>query len=161
MADDTKTATQRHEGDLVNGVPTRYGLNVAEATVEVAAAASAGSVYTMLRIPTAARISDLSRLRIDDLASTGAPLLDVGFAAVAGNITTDTTDLSASAITAATAGDYAIIQDTANAGKYAWEYTSATTDPGGFLDLIITITDAATNTGGTMTLSLVYTFDGS
>lgn len=160
MADDTQNATQRHEGDLTNGVPTRYGMNVAEATVAVSAAASAASIYTMLRIPSSARISDLSRLRIDDLASSGAPTLDIGFAAVAGNVTTDDDSVN-DGIDAATAGDYPVIKDTADAGKYAWELHGESADPGGFLDLIVTIKDAATNTGGTMTVSLVYTYDGS
>jgi len=34
-----------------------------------------------------------------------------------------------------------------------------TTDPGGFLDVIVTTKDAACNDGGTLTMTLVYSVD--
>lgn len=161
MADDTKNATIQGRGKIgTNQVVECSRIVATTSTVAVAAAASAASVYTMCRIPSNMRIMGNSVIDIDDLASTGSPTLDIGFKAVAGNITTDTTDLN-DGITAATAGTYRVVKDLANYGKQAWEFTSAasTGDPGGFFDVIITILDAATNDGGDLTLTLYGVMD--
>jgi hypothetical protein len=60
---------------------------------------------------------------------------------------------------ATAAGSASWIKDIANYGKQAWEFSSATADPGGMIDLTITILDAATNTGGTITSELVIGTD--
>ncbi len=161
MADDTKNATLRSVTKLgTNQVKAERAATVADATVEVAAAANANSVYTFFRIPTRARIHGLSRIQFDDLASTGSPTLDIGFKAVDGNFTTDVDALNDGIDCFTAAGSANMVKDFANNGKRAWEYISGlTADPGGFADLTVTILDAATNTGGTISATLVYSVD--
>jgi hypothetical protein len=140
-------------------VLSRLGLNVQTATVEVTAAASANSIYTMFRIPANARIVFPSTLARDDLASTGSPTLDIGLRAVDSNITTDPDALN-DGIDAATAGTSNVVKDIANYGKRAWEYVNGqTTAPGGLLDVIVSLVDADTNTGGTLTMTLYYVME--
>jgi hypothetical protein len=161
MAVDSQTATLR--SNLTQGNPqvrsSVLGANVVTSTVEVTAAATAGSVYTMLRIPTSARICFPSTLAFDDLASTGSPVLDIGLKAVNANITTDSDCLN-DGINCYTAASTAnVVKDIANYGKQAWEFTTATSDPTGFVDVTVTLRTADANTGGTITLTLVYTLD--
>ena len=158
MADDTKNMTLRDKVALGGRVTkeAQFGTLVMDATVEVAAAASAASIYTAFRIPTNARIHGLSEIAFDDLASTGSPTLDIGFAGVDSNITDDDDALNDGIDVASAAGTARMVKDAANYGKRVWEYLGLTEDPGGLVDLIITIKDAATNTGGTLSATLVY-----
>lgn len=130
-----------------------------DATISSASPAAA-TEWVFARIPSNARIHYSSVVSWDDLASAGAPTLDLGFKAVAANITTDVDALNdgldlATATTAAR-----VIKDHANAGKMAWEFVSGqTTDPGGFLDVIGTVLDANCNATGDVTMTLVYTVE--
>lgn len=130
-------------------------------TVEVTAAATNASTYNFGRIPSNARIHGSSKIFSDDLASTGAPTLDVGLFAVNGNITSDDDALNDGIDAAVSnATGTALIKDIANYGKKAWEFVNGqTADPGGYLDVKVTIQDAATNTGGTITVQLDYSID--
>jgi hypothetical protein len=161
MADDTKNATLR--SNLILGTnqvkASRLGAMVIDSTVEVAAGASVASVYTMFRIPSISRVHGLSWVAFDDLASTGSPTIDIGFAGVDENITDDDDALNDGIDVSTAAGTARMIKDHANYGKTAWEILGLSADPGGFLDVIITIKDAATNTGGTVTATLVYSID--
>lgn len=162
MADDTKNATLRSSVSVLGTkqVKVERGTTVLDATVEVAAAANANSTYTFFRIPSRARIHGLSRVQFDDLASTGSPTLDFGLAAVESNVTTDVDALNDGVDVFTAAGSANLIKDVANNGKMAWEFVAGqSTDPGGFLDVIITILDAAANTGGTISATLVYSVD--
>jgi hypothetical protein len=114
----------------------------------------------MFRIPANARIKRGSIIQFDDLASTGSPTLDIGFKAVDANITTDVDALNDGIDCFTAAGSAAMVKDHANWGKQAWEYVNGqTSNPGGFLDLIVTILDAATNTGGTLSATLIFEVD--
>lgn len=162
MAADSQTATLRSNLTQGNNQLRAFnlGATIVEATVEVTAAADANSVYTMMRIPSAARITRLSSIAFDDLASTGSPTLDIGLKAVNFNITTDPDALNDGINCSSAAGTALFVKDVANSGKEAWEYVSGVTaDPGGFFDVIITLADAAANTGGTITATCVYTLD--
>lgn len=158
MADDTKNGTIRSNLGLVNP-RVNIGGNFVDVTVAVAAAASAASVYTMYRLPTNARIHGFSRVAFDDLASDGSPTLDFGFAAVEENFTTNDAALNDGVDVFTAAGTANLIKDHANYGKKVWEILGESSDPTGFADLIITIKDAATNTGGDVTLTLIYSTD--
>lgn len=158
MADDTKNATVRTHVGLSTGKTARGVVGI-DATVEVAADASAGSVYTMARIPSNARIHGPSIVYFDDLASTGSPTIDIGLKAVADNITTDDDALNDGIGVSAAAGSARVVKDIANIGKMAWEFAGASADPGGVVDVIVTIKDAATNTGGTISATLFYSVD--
>ncbi len=160
MADDTKNATLRAPQKLGTAQVRRAsGVMFVDSTVEVAAAANANSVYTMVRIPTDARIHGLSRIAFDDLASTGSPTLDIGFKSVDSNFTTDPDALNDGIDCFTAAGTANVVKDVANNGKKVWEYLGLTTDPGGFADVTIGIYDAAANTGGTISLMLMYSVD--
>lgn len=156
MADDTQGATLRSTRGGRQGTKQveTIGNQVAKvATVEATAAASTGSTYTMLRIPSSMRIMGASKVYFDDLASTGSPTLDFGLKAVDANVTTDVDALNDGVDCFTAAGSASLVKDIANYGKMAWEYVSGqTSDPGGFLDITVTILDAAVNTGGTITL---------
>ena len=132
------------------------------ATVEIGSTDTNASAYTFFRIPSDARILGTSREWHDDLASTGAPTLDIGLFAVNGNVTSDDDALNDgldAASANATAG-ISLVKDIANYGKRAWEFVSGVTaDPGGFLDVKVTLQDAAVNVGGTVTLELHYMED--
>jgi hypothetical protein len=158
MADDTQTATLRsNRGKLGTKQVETVGNQVYKvSTVEVTAAASTGSTYTMLRIPSNMRIMGRSKVHFDDLASSGSPTLDFGLKAVDSNITTDVDALNDGVDCFTAASSASLIKDISNYGKMAWEYVSGqASDPGGFLDITVTILDAATNTGGTITLEFL------
>ena len=153
-------ATLRSNLGINSAVKTMLGGNVVDSTVEVAAAATAGTEHRMMRLPLSARIHGLSEIRFDDLASSGSPTLDIGFAPVDGNFTKDVDALNDGIDCAAAAGSARMVKDHANYGKQVWEFISgATAETQGFADLIVTILDAATNTGGTVTTVVAYSID--
>lgn len=158
MADDTQNMTLRDKIGLGTRVSkeAQFGTVLMDATVEVAAAADAGSVYTAFRVPTNSRIHGLSEIAFDDLASTGSPTLDIGFAPVDANFTADDDALNDGIDVASAAGTARMVKDAANYGKTVWEFLGLSSDPGGLADVTITIKDAATNTGGTLTATLAY-----
>lgn len=130
-------------------------------TVEVGAADSATSTYLMARLPSNARLLGASKFYSDDLASSGAPTMDIGVFNVEGkSVITDDADALNDGIDVATASDTAVIKDIANYGKFLWEHVSGqTTDPKGDLDIKLSLVDADVNVGGTVTVELFYTFD--
>jgi hypothetical protein len=158
MADLTFTndATERKAGQLlaagVGEAATVKALIVS--TIEVPAS-SANDTIRLGRIPSRARILGLGRIDNDDLATTGAPTLDIGLGSVDNNITNDP-DALISGIDLASAGAVTLVlSDAANSGKKAWELVNGqTSDPGGYLDVYATIADAATNQAGSLTVEL-------
>jgi hypothetical protein len=160
MADDSKNATTRGRSNLgTRQTVVSSRMVVENATVTVTAAASAATIYVMHRIPSSARIYGMSKVYFTDLASTGSPTIDLGIKAVGANITTDADALNVDLDVATAAGSASWIASIANYGKQAWEFSSATADPGGMIDLTITILDAGVNTGGTITSELVFSTD--
>lgn len=159
MAVETLTATRRAaNADATPGHGLAGTVKALVGTVEMTAAASATSTYSFGKIPTNARILGLSELHNDDLATTGSPTLDIGLFAVEGNIT-DNDDALNDGLDAATAGTKDVIKDKANYGKYAYELAGETTDPGGLLEVKVTLKDAACDSGGTISLELLYVVD--
>ena len=130
-------------------------------TVEVGAADSDTSTYAIARLPSNARLLGASRIYTDDLASAGAPTLDIGVFNLSGQSTiTDDDDAINAGIDAATVTDASFILGIANYGKKLYEYVSGQTeDPGGDLDITITLKDADVNVGGTITVEIFYTLD--
>lgn len=162
MADDTKNATLRSNLKLGTGAAKASvtGANVLDATVEVAALASAGSTYTMVTLPSNARIHGLSKFAWDILDTTvNDPKLDIGVAGVAGNIAADPDALNDGLdITAASAGS-GVIKDIANWGKELWVLAGKDADPGGNISITCTITDHGIDDGGTISACIVYSVD--
>lgn len=162
MAVVSLTATARDLFALADNrtAKTPLGATVYESTIETNNDDSATSVYWVARLPSNARIHGLSRIAFDDLASTGSPTLDIGTFGVDGNVTTDDDDALNDGIDVATAAGTAnVIKDIANYGKKLWEFAGETTDPGGFIDIKITLKDAAVNAAGTITTTIVYSVD--
>lgn len=145
----------------LTGSKVERAATVLDATVEVAAATAANTVYEFGRIPANARIHGLSRIAGDILdATANTPTLDLGFAAVNGNTTSDDDALNDGIDLSGSAFDVRLIKDHANSGKFAWQFMNGVTaNPGGFLDVTATIKDAAAAAGGTLTLTLVYSVD--
>jgi hypothetical protein len=160
MADDSGNGTLRSRGVLgTRQTVVQSRLVVETSTRTVTAAASANSVYVMHRIPSSARIYGMSKVYFTDLASSGSPTLDFGIKAVLANVTTDNDAMNDGVDVFTAAGSASWIKSIANYGKQAWEFSTATADPGGMIDLTITILDADTNTGGTITSELVLGTD--
>ena len=135
-------------------------------TVELTAAASADVIDFKLQIPSNLRISSMSRLFHDDLATSGSPTLDLGLYAVDSNVTSDDDALndgivvSAIMTTSTQTIGVPVVKDFANAGKAAYLFVNGqTTDPGGMLAVKGVIRDAATTTTGTVTLELMGYLD--
>lgn len=150
MADDTKNATFRGRGDQFGGntAASFLGANIVDVVVEVAAAANAGSVYSLCNLPSNAIIHGMSRVKWDDLASTGAPTVDIGITGDADAIN-DTLNVTA-------AGSADLLKDHANAGKPLWQVAGLSADPGGEIKMTASLVDAAANTGGTISACIVY-----
>lgn len=129
-------------------------------TIELAAV-SANEVIELAKIPSNARICGQSTVYFDDLASSGSPTLDLGFAPVrTGDITADADALNDGIDVATAAGSSRVIKDIANYGKRAWEFVNGqSVDPKCDLILTASILDAATNQTGTITLELFYVYD--
>lgn len=131
-------------------------------TVEVGSADSQNSTYLLAKLPSNARIvAGPSKAYWDDLASTGAPTLDIGiFPVRTGDFTSDDDALRAD-LDVATAGTGAsLVADIANYGKRLWEFINGqTTDPKCDCYIYGTLKDAAVNVGGTLTVEIFYTVD--
>lgn len=152
------TATKRSNLSTLDSpqVETQVGVNLLEVTVEVGSADSATSTYHIAHLPANARISGLSRLMLDDLASAGAPTIDIGTYNAADG-TADDADAINNGIDAATASNNVpFILDPANVGKYLWELAGCTSNPGGFIDIKLALLDAAVNAGGTVSAMILY-----
>lgn len=131
-------------------------------TVEVGSADSATSTYHMARLPSNARLCGSSTISWDDLASAGAPTLDIGvFNPTGRTVITDDADAINDGLDAATLTTGAkVVKTIDNYGKRLWEFVNGqTTDPGGHLDVKISLLDAAVNVGGTIMIELYYTLD--
>lgn len=130
-------------------------------TVELAASDASSTIH-LARIPSNARIiGGTSKVYFDDLASSGAPTLDIGiFPVRAADFTADDDALNDGIDVASAAGSAAVIKDVANYGKRAWEFISGqSADPKCDVDIKITVKDAATNATGTVMLELFYSYD--
>ncbi len=155
------TATQRRaNADLAVGKGEAGSVKSLTATVELAAATASGTTISFGYIPSNARILSLSKVYWDDLATSGAPTLDLGLGAVDSNITSDTLALTDGLGLSSPSTGSAVIKDFLNSGLPAWDHVSGqASDPGGTLEVTGVVRDAATTAAGTVTLDLVYVLD--
>lgn len=155
----TGNSTERraHAG-AVTGQGLAYSKKSIVTTVEVASATAAGSTYKVARIPSNARISMSSHAYWDDL-STATTTMDIGLASVNANVTSDA-DALANGLDVASAGDNRLIAAIAEGGKPAWDHINGqTSDPGGELDVYVSLLDALHSITGTLTVELDYVVD--
>ena len=163
----TQKATVRRTDNAPIGIGSAGALkHYGSRTIELTAAASADVIDFQIQIPSNLRISSLSRVLHDDLATSGSPTIDIGLYAVNGNITSDddalTDGIVVSAVMTSSTQTIGVplVKDFANAGKPAYLFVSGqTTDPGGMLAVKGVVRDAATNATGTITLELVGYLD--
>lgn len=149
---------RRNATDAVPGNGIAYSKKTQMSTVEISAGA-ANRTYKMARVPSRARLCASSTVYWDDLATAGSPTLDIGAGSVDSNITSDA-DAINDGLALSSAGSNRVVKDFANLGKQAWEYVSGqTSDPGGDIDIYVSILDAATTTAGTVALELNYVVD--
>lgn len=131
-------------------------------TVETAAADSTGSLYTMARLPSNARILGASRIYNDTLGSTTATMnWGVYNTSSRTDITNSSTGLTSGLITssASTLGR-PLIGDVANYGKRLWEFSTTAADPKCDLDVKMALVTADLSSGaGTVTVEIHYAYD--
>ena len=143
-----------------------YGkLRVSVDTVTTNAGDSVDSTYHLARIPSNAIILPTSTIYWDDLDNTNDAKLHVGLWATKENWNTITAELSdgydvdalTTALDTSSAGSASVISDHTNGILPAWDHmASVTADPGGMLDIKVSILDAAINTAAQITLCLHY-----
>ena len=159
----TLTATERRDTQgLVGGKGDSHALKCITSVVEVATNTESGSTLKFMRIPSNARISNLSRVTWDDLTSGGGSVtLDLGLASVDANITSDPNALSeAHAVTAVDLTGEPLLDLFEKSGDRAWEFVNGqSTDPGGEFDVYGTLEDDAHTQVGTVMVELYYTLD--
>ncbi len=129
---------------------------------EVTAGDSATSTYRLCRLPSNARLLGSSHISWDDLASTGAPTIDLGVVNVTDEtrITDDPDGINDGLDAASAAAQTTIIKSIDNYGKKLYEFVNGqATDPKGNLEIMLSIVDADVNTGGTIVAQFDVTFD--
>jgi len=159
----TFTATERRSLGLLSvSHGGAYSVKNLCSTVEITTATTVGRTINFGHIPSGARILGLSKLYWDDLATSGSPTLDLGLAAVDGNLV-NSDDPNAlydgGDVTSASTGT---VFPTAieTIGLPAWDFVaSETVDPGGELSVYGSMVDAPINAAGTITLDLYYVVD--
>ncbi|HKY19574.1 MAG TPA: hypothetical protein VJM31_00020 [Vicinamibacterales bacterium] len=157
MAVESKTATNLTADPSVNG----YAKSVKNQpfTVEVSAAASVSSSYTLGYAPTSARFGGLARLYWDDMATSGSPTLDIGVGGTSFTFDDDKLNDGLDLATVNTTSGVRLIKDIANQHKRLWELAGLTSDPGEVWVIKGVIRDAAVIAGGTLSGDLAYTTD--
>ena len=129
------------------------------ATLELAASAS-GTTVKLGSIPSNARLLPTGLIANDDLATSGSPTLDIGLGSVDSSVTSDPDALNNGLVLSSATANTTVISEFSNAGKRAWEFISGqTSDPGGVLDVYVTVKDAATTATGTLVAEIYGYFD--
>lgn len=163
MADLTYTnkATERRDSPgVIPGKGDAFNVkSLVCATIELAASAS-GATVKVGTIPATARILPTGLIYNDDLATSGLPTLDIGLGSVDSNVTSDPDAINNGLALSAATTTTTILADPANAGKQAWELVAGqTTNPGGELDVYLSVKDAATTATGTVTVEIYGVID--
>lgn len=148
-------ATLKTQGRLVERNAAGAPLKIYQQTIEMSAAATNASTYDFFDIPSDLKIWAI-QWRSDDLATTGSPTIDVGLfhadLASGGddNALLDGLDVATGALSTITYDPIGV------PGQEAWDYVaSQTTDPNQMLTVRATLQDAACDSGGTMTLTII------
>ena len=153
------TATKRSNLSVMvtNQVKASFGMNILDWTIETGAADSDTSTYLIAHLPSNCRISCLSWLGFDDLGSSTAPEFDIGTFNFADGTNDDPISMNEGLTPATPLATVSMLKDLADNGLYLWEIgTSPSSDPGGFIDIKITIDTADIDTAGTVSGSVVY-----
>ena len=159
MAVENLVAVGATRADSVAGHGMGGNVKCFSRTIEISASATNASTYDLGFLPLNARILGISRYSIDDCSTESTATLDIGFAAVDANFTTDADALNDGIVLGTAATGAALIKDIANYGKRVWQFISgATSSTTGLAKLQASIQDAAISAaGGTLTVEVFYT----
>lgn len=129
------------------------------ALIEIAAGATVGQTFKLARVPSDARFTGSSELYWDDL-STDSPDLDIGLASVNSNITSDPDAVNDGLDAGTASAGVKMVKVINNIGLPAWDLVNGVTeDPGGELDLYLSVTGVALDDGGTFVADIYYVVD--
>jgi len=156
----TKATVRRAAADAVPGKGDGPNLKIVTATKSLASPAQ-NSTHKFIRLDSTARLHALSRIYWGDFSSAASPTLSVGIASVNNNFgaaapTALNSGLDASA---ASAAGSSLLAAPANSGKMLWELAGLSSDPGGQMDIYVTIAAAATNLTADITIDAVFSCD--
>lgn len=156
----TKATVRRAAADAVPGKGDSPNLKIITATKSLASPAQ-NSTHKFMRFDSNTRLHALSRIYWGDFSSAASPTIDVGLASVNNNFgaavpTALTQDLAGATATPAGAS---LLLAPANSGKMLWELAGLSSDPGGQIDVYVTIMDAATNLTADITIDAVISID--
>lgn len=155
----TKATIRRAAADTIIGKGDGPNLKIVSATKSLASPAQ-NSTHRFQRLPSNARLHSLSRIYWGDLASSGSPTLSVGLASVNNNFGAAQATALTSSLDAATATPTgAMLTAHTNSGKTLWELAGLSEDPGGLIDIYVTIAAAAANLTADITIDAVVSFD--
>jgi len=153
------TATVQRSNTATLGKGDSGTVKSVSALIEIAAGATVGQTFKLARIPSNARLTGSSELYWDDL-STASPDLDIGLASVDSNVTSDPDAINDGLDGGTASAGVKMIKTINNIGTPAWDYVSGVTeDPGGELDVYLSVTGVALDVGGTVVADLYYTLD--
>lgn len=127
-------------------------------TIEVTAAASVSSTYTLAYVPSGARLGD-SRLYWDDMATSGSPTLDIGLVGPSFTYDDDKLNDGLDLATVNSTTGIKIIKDIANQYKPLWLIAGLTSDPDEVWTIKGVIRDAAVIAGGTLSGEVNFSED--
>ena len=161
MADTTYdiVATVNRNQTTVLGKGDAGNLKKMTATVELPASAAIGYVAKLARLPSNARLHSGCELYWDALATT-SPDLDIGVHSVDSNITSDDDAINDGLDGGAAGAAVKMIKTIDDIGDQLWTHVNGqTSDPGGELDIVVTVTVTALVAGGTFVADIEYTLD--
>lgn len=154
MAIDTKLGLLRSVVRLdSNQWKSERALTAQDTLVTAAAAASTGSVYTIVRVPTRARIHGGGTV-----VSTGAPAFSIGLKPAGGAVFTQNNTAISPARTLVANTATPIIADITRRGLMVWELLGLTADPDAAADIVLVLT-ADFTAGGPIATTIHYSVD--
>ena len=157
MAVESKTATAILSDPPQNGM--KRNLKHVPVTVEVSAAASVSSSYTLAYVPSGARLSGASRLYWDDMATSGSPTLDIGLSGPSFTYDDDKLNDGLDLATVNTTTGTRVIKDIVDMYKPLWLIAGLSADPDEVWTIKGVIRDAAVVAGGTLSGEFIYSED--
>lgn len=156
----TAATVRRAAADAVPSKGDGPNLKIMTATKNLASPAQ-NSTHKFMRFDSNTRLHALSRIYWGDFSSAAAPTISVGLASVNNNFGAAVPGALTSALDGATAtpAGASLLLAPANSGKTLWELAGLSVDPGGQIDVYVSILAAATNLTADITIDAVISID--
>lgn len=156
----TAATVRRAAADAVVSKGDGANLKIVSATKSLASPAQ-NSTHKFMRFDSNTRLHALSRIYWGDFSSAASPTISVGLASVNNNFGAAVPGALTSALDAATAtpAGASLILVPASSGKMLWELAGLSVDPGGQIDVYVSILTAATNLTADITIDAVVSID--